>query len=228
MPPVRSFLEIKIGYDEIFSKTRVSEEEWYYDVIARICSGRTLDVACGHSGGILSRVRDAVGTDISTVALRHCVAQGWIVVNGVAEFLPFRPEAFDSVTCLGSLEHFRDPRRAVSEIGRVLKVKGTVIMTVMAAAPWYLLPLQKVWSRRTVQPLERALPRSDISKLLGLAGLEVRFFGEYKRRDYREFGKSKKWFKPFGVVLALMSALFPRYMSHPDHYFFIAGKTTWP
>jgi SAM-dependent methyltransferase len=225
MPRVRSFREIKLGYDKIFSQSWISEEEWYYDVIARISYGRTLDVACGHSGGILSRVRDAVGIDISTVALRHCVARGWTVVNGVAEFLPFRAEAFDSVTCLGSLEHFTDSRRSVSEIGTVLKASGRVIMTVMAKAPWYLLPLRKVWSRKTIQPLERAFSASDVKKLLGSAGLDVKFFGEYKRRDYGKFGKSKKWFRPFGAMLRILTTLFPKQMSHPDHHFVIARKT---
>ena len=41
-----------------------------------------------------------------------------------AENLPFRDDAFDLVTCRIALHHFPNPRRALSEVARVLKPGG--------------------------------------------------------------------------------------------------------
>jgi SAM-dependent methyltransferase len=45
------------------------------------------------------------------------------------EFLPFPDESFDLVTCIQSFHYMPDPTRAVSELRRVLRTGGTVIVS---------------------------------------------------------------------------------------------------
>lgn len=46
------------------------------------------------------------------------------------EFLPFPDESFDLVTCIQAFQFVRDPVQAASEIARVLRPGGTVVITV--------------------------------------------------------------------------------------------------
>lgn len=83
-----------------------------------------LDVACGP--GVLLRTasrytRRLHGIDVSAVAVaqaRANVPEASILI-GNAERLPYRPETFDLVLCLGSLERMLDAGRALEEMRRV-------------------------------------------------------------------------------------------------------------
>jgi SAM-dependent methyltransferase len=46
-----------------------------------------------------------------------------------ASHLPFRPNTFDAVTCLETVEHFSDARSAASEIMKVTKPRGLLLLT---------------------------------------------------------------------------------------------------
>ncbi len=48
-------------------------------------------------------------------------------MRGSALALPFKPESFDAVTCCGALQLFRNKDQAVSEIARVLKMRGDFV-----------------------------------------------------------------------------------------------------
>jgi SAM-dependent methyltransferase len=52
------------------------------------------------------------------------------VVLGDAASLPFTSSVFDAIICNHSLEHFRDLRRSLEEIGRVLKPEGSLFISV--------------------------------------------------------------------------------------------------
>ncbi len=47
-----------------------------------------------------------------------------------AHNLPFKNESFDAILCSQVLEHLKNPFLAISEIERVLKIKGKLILTV--------------------------------------------------------------------------------------------------
>ena len=92
-----------------------------------------LDVACGDGSFLsvaLDRGVEAAGTDLSSVAIRLAesnVPQASFRVAD-AEALPYDESSFDLVTCLGSLEHFRDPGRGAAEIARVLRPEGKAVI----------------------------------------------------------------------------------------------------
>lgn len=87
-----------------------------------------LDAGCG-KGEFLDKlgpaVRQAVGIDLSKESVRKA---GHSVALGTLEALPFRDETFDLITCRWVVEHLEDPRKSLSELNRVLRSGGRVIL----------------------------------------------------------------------------------------------------
>ena len=85
-----------------------------------------LDVACGKGEWLLAIVKrggNPSGIDISNKAVDICKT---ILPHGEfytepAETLPFKDKKFDVVSCLGALEHFLDPEKALKEMIRTAK-----------------------------------------------------------------------------------------------------------
>jgi ubiquinone/menaquinone biosynthesis C-methylase UbiE len=102
-----------------------------------------LDVACGagHAAEpVAPQVRQVVGIDLTDALLR--VGARRLHDNGVfnvllqagnAEALPFVDESFDVVFCRSSLHHFGEPRQAVSEMVRVCRGGGRVVLVDLVA-----------------------------------------------------------------------------------------------
>lgn len=94
-----------------------------------------LDIACG-SGQWLNACKNhgaiPYGIDISDQAIEECKNKmpGHKFVNAPAEELPFETGQFDFVTCLGALEHFLDPDRALKEIVRVSSDDARILLLV--------------------------------------------------------------------------------------------------
>lgn len=95
-----------------------------------------LDVACGTGFltlKIAGKAREVVGIDLSRgqlLQLKHKidVCSGSVhLVRGDAEMLPFRDNAFNIVFSQGALSEIADPQRALGEMIRVLRRKGTLV-----------------------------------------------------------------------------------------------------
>jgi len=93
---------------------------------------RVLDIGCGFDGKLLENIephiKSAVGIDLSVnedaqsekiKLLRHDLNLK----------LPFPDEEFDAVITLANLEHLENPLNNLREIFRVLKPKGTMLLT---------------------------------------------------------------------------------------------------
>jgi ubiquinone/menaquinone biosynthesis C-methylase UbiE len=96
---------------------------------------QVLDVACG-TGSWLFACKElgaaTFGVDLSEKAIAACKT---IMPEGEfhstsAEKLPFGDKRFDVVTCLGALEHFVDPHRALVEMTRVAKNDAKILLLV--------------------------------------------------------------------------------------------------
>jgi len=69
------------------------------------------------------------------------VAKGkGVDVVGDAHNLPFEDEKFEVIVCNEGLEHLRTPEKAISEMKRVLKKKGTLILTTRFIFPLHDAP----------------------------------------------------------------------------------------
>lgn len=104
---------------------------------------RLLDVACGT--GVVARAAvdlvapggSVTGVDLNpamlTVAQR--VAPGIEWRQGDAAALPFDDDAFDVVTCQAAIFFFPDPTGALTEMGRVIRPGGRVVVQAFSSLP---------------------------------------------------------------------------------------------
>jgi ubiquinone/menaquinone biosynthesis C-methylase UbiE len=93
---------------------------------------RVLDVGCG-TGALLNELREradyVVGVDLSSEALDFCRLRGHEnLAKADGASLPFKDEEFDIVTAIGVIEHISDDKRFLSELQRVLKGRGRLIL----------------------------------------------------------------------------------------------------
>jgi len=93
--------------------------------------GRLLDVGCGNRPyePLLRNVAEYVGIDVN-------YQTGRPTVSGLAYALPFAADSFDTVFSTQTLEHVEEPHLAVTEMARVLRSGGYLILT--APQTWRL------------------------------------------------------------------------------------------
>lgn len=137
-----------------------------------------VEVGCG-AGGFLTEARrtgikNFVGTDLSAGALlraKSSLREGeFVVADG--HNLPFRERAFDLVACLGTLEHFDDPRKGARQMCRMLDIGGCCL--VVLPNPYFAYTLLcKLLRKYRYQPIEHDLSASNWKKCLRSAGFSV-------------------------------------------------------
>lgn len=104
-----------------------------------------LDVACGTGYGIgvlQDRARYVVGVDVSFDALtiaKHECGDRSAILSGDGVRLPFADNGFDAVTSFETLEHLEKRPEFLSEMRRVLKPRGVLILSTPNAN--YTLPV---------------------------------------------------------------------------------------
>jgi ubiquinone/menaquinone biosynthesis C-methylase UbiE len=105
--------------------------------LGNAASGRLIDVACGPgvvTAALAPNAASVVAFDATDEMLAktkaRCAKAGVSNVefkNGDAENLPFADGQFDGAVTRAALHHFADPRRAISEMFRVLRPGGVAI-----------------------------------------------------------------------------------------------------
>lgn len=98
-------------------------------------SSQIVDIGCGtgFTLSLLSRYGKVTGVDKAESALAFCRKRGFTHVKKTdGKTLPFKKTAFDLVTCLDILEHIENENELLSEIKRVLKPLGYLIIFVPA------------------------------------------------------------------------------------------------
>ena len=137
-----------------------------------------VDIGCG-TGANLPMLREAVGPqgavfglDFSPLALQWARSEGEIeggqihLSQGDALALPLRDNCADIVTMLDVLEHLSDDNRALSEVHRILKPGGALILSVPA--------YQHLWSAHD-EALHhfRRYEKAGLNRVLRQAGFKV-------------------------------------------------------
>ncbi len=95
----------------------------------------------------------------------------WYPICGDLIKLPYRDEIFDFICALDVLEHIKDDQLAVSEISRILKKEGVVIITVPHEMKFYTHQDKLIGHYR----------RYEINQIISL-------FSEYNLTNIRTFG----------------------------------------
>ncbi len=138
---------------------------------------KLLDIACGE--GFLLEAACHVGlrpfgVEISPTALQLARRRAPAVplVRSAGEALPFTDRSFDTITCLGSLEHFVDPAAGAREIGRLLRDDGAALVVVpnRRFVGWAVVGRRGTEQRELSELL---LDREEWTSLLEAAGLRV-------------------------------------------------------
>jgi len=160
---------------------------------------KLLDLGCGDGmllakSKIQGKCNEVFGTDIAEVVVNRANKTLQRVlkekrrfnfkVANLDERFPYKDGFFDSVTCLAVLEHIFDPYFTVSEISRVLKKGGVLVLEVP----------NLVWLPRRITVLFGGLPKTgdedgwdsahlhyftfiEAIKLLNKYGLSVEYAG---------------------------------------------------
>jgi SAM-dependent methyltransferase len=162
---------------------------------------RILDVGCGTGFILLGAARRAsqvVGVDVTPAMLaeaRRRVEEAGLtnvtLREGTAEALPFADQRFDAAITRLTLHHFGDPRRALSEMHRVLRPGGRlVVCDIVAAEDPAKADLHNRLERLRDPSHVQHYPASSVVKLVEEVGFRVagtqawetpRRFGEWVR-----------------------------------------------
>jgi 2-polyprenyl-3-methyl-5-hydroxy-6-metoxy-1,4-benzoquinol methylase len=117
------------------------DQEWrrasFYDALDSlhpfVPGGRLLDIGC--SIGLFmdtaaERGYECMGIELEKEAWTYATNHGYTVARKTLHAAAFASESFDVVSMFGVLEHLPDPGRILSEVHRILKPGGAVIIVV--------------------------------------------------------------------------------------------------
>jgi ubiquinone/menaquinone biosynthesis C-methylase UbiE len=181
---------------------------WLYDACCALCEraglarwrrwlvdgarGLTLDLGCGTGRNFPHYARDlrVVGLDPLGANLRRARRRGPGVplVVAVAEALPFRDEAFDTVVSSLVFCSVADPARGLAEVRRVLRTGGTLRMLEHVRS-------NRAWKARWQDRLQPAWTRftggcrwnRDTERTVEQAGFSIETEGRRANGDMRRF-----------------------------------------
>jgi len=102
------------------------------EMVSNYCRNKdVLEIGCG-TGLILKKIqkiiRAGIGIDLSGGMLKIAYSKGLRVVQGDVVNLPFKDESFDVVYSFKVLSHVPDIKRAISEISRVTRKGGILVL----------------------------------------------------------------------------------------------------
>ena len=80
----------------------------------------------------------------SSFELLRTAPGGTVRIQARAEALPFKDRTFDAVLCVTAIHHF-ELERALTEMERVLRLGGSVVVTVLKKAKGKESIVQKLW-----------------------------------------------------------------------------------
>lgn len=157
-------------------------EQRLLDLLAPLAgTERALDVGCGRGAlvrALAPHVADVIGIDADEGALAAARAEApadATFVTGDVAALPFAFGSFDLVCCVGVLHHVRRPELVVSELARVTRPGGRVVVVDRLGAVDPLVAIEVDRFVRERHPShQRFLPDGDIRQLLDANGLVVR------------------------------------------------------
>jgi SAM-dependent methyltransferase len=144
--------------DEVYERRthEVEDDHWWYrgrrQVIAEELRGlrlpptiEILDAGCGSGRNMvdLARLGSVTGLELADASVAKARSRGvGDVVQGTLEAMPFDADRFDLAVSFDVIEHLDDDRAALSELRRVVRPDGHLVVTVPA--------YQWLWSEHDV------------------------------------------------------------------------------
>jgi ubiquinone/menaquinone biosynthesis C-methylase UbiE len=148
---------------------------------------RVLDIGCGNARDIVQIAECGgviVGVDISEgmVAaakqeLEHIGMSSITLQVGDAACLDFPDASFDKVLCSEVIEHIPDAPRALREIRRVLKPRGSLVLSTPNRGSWYGFErywiLETLLRRKWPHPCDEWRSMTEVISLLEKSGFRI-------------------------------------------------------
>lgn len=129
----------KSGRDRRFEHRVRKAMRWLKAVLSFGAARSLLDVGCSFGYVIEAGKRlglASAGTDYSQYAVQVCRERGYRAEQGSVDALPFADAEFDLVVLKHVVEHTPDPKKAMSELRRVLTPRGLALIAVPDLAYW--------------------------------------------------------------------------------------------
>jgi ubiquinone/menaquinone biosynthesis C-methylase UbiE len=155
------------------------------ELVAPPADARLLEVATGPGHVAMAfapHCREVVGIDLTDAPLK--IAEKLRTERGIANVsfrkgdvesrLPFDDGEFDVVVCRFAVHHFVEPQKVIAEMARVCSDDGLVaIEDLIASEQPERAAYYNEFERLRDTSHTRALPMSELVKLMGNAGLEI-------------------------------------------------------
>ncbi len=168
--------------------------------------GRILDIGSG-TAPVSPDLKRTVVADLSEEAMRNVVCESKAVTSITA--MTFDTASFDCVLCSEVLEHVWNDLKALSELRRVLKPGGILVLTVPFQKHYWAEDDEFVEHVRRYDPgeLEKKLSDSGFSKIktYKLSGPVERWLTRKSLQAYRKGGATTKF--PLWVLRFVNMAL---------------------
>lgn len=168
-----------LDYNQMHREDFGGPNDGSYEILASIARGNTtVDIASGE--GLIEKLApETVAVEFSENALKKAKKNGAkYLVLADAHALPFKNNSFDVAICAGSLEHFANPQKTISEMARVSKIQ---VMTVHRPLPIpfgkYVHDISSIILKIKHQPIEKPLYPQEVEMMCQKAKLHVVFRG---------------------------------------------------
>jgi ubiquinone/menaquinone biosynthesis C-methylase UbiE len=141
-------------------------------------NGLHLDVGTGRGDGtlLIAKKKKCIGLDFGKISTKIAKKKGLEVCQADARTMPYKANAFDSITCLDVLEHIPNPNQAIEEISRVLKSNGVFILQTPTQEMFkekLLHFVRKYNIKKQKQPYDSSLGIKEIEEILGKNNFKI-------------------------------------------------------
>jgi 2-polyprenyl-3-methyl-5-hydroxy-6-metoxy-1,4-benzoquinol methylase len=168
---------------------------------ARLGGGRALDVGCGTGLFLSEMVRRGnwygVGMDINQRALAVARRQGVPGWCGEAGDLCLSTASIDIVTMWDVLEHVLDPRKTLSEIHRILKPDGVLLLSTPNGRSWQARLWGKSWCGWDVPRHLQVFAPQVLHRFLKEMGFEVVRHLSFPMERFYLVESGRRWLRTY-------------------------------
>jgi SAM-dependent methyltransferase len=116
-------------FEDGFRLSDIAENGFVLDFCARTGNGTAYFYQQGKVGAAVCADVSAKMGDICTQRVTEAGLKNYMWVSVGDYILPFRDGVFDAILCFETVEHFPEPEKLVSDLGRVVRSGGTLILT---------------------------------------------------------------------------------------------------
>lgn len=180
--------------------------------------GSLLDIGCA-TGNFLSAIAnrpgwDVEGVEISSFASEIARGKGLPVFTGRLHEAAYPPERFDAVTLWDVFEHLHDPRADLTEIHRILKPGGLLVMRLPNLDSWDARLFKQYWAGFEPPRHLYVFNRATLAQMLAQAGFVIRALDSKASRHLTFMLSLQFWLTGRGAALAVRKR-WMRLLVHP-------------